>query len=179
MEDEVKDVGIVLSGNLLMVQEDFWGKRAILSQIQPSELFADSFCCAHVEHFPVSFVANEASEVMLIDYKKLITSCTSACVFHSGLIKNMLELLARSNLNLTSKIELLTRPSTKEKLLSYLSELSRAKNSESFEVPYNRQELADYLSVDRSAMSNELSKLRAEGILDFERGNFVLLKPFE
>jgi Mn-dependent DtxR family transcriptional regulator len=124
---------------------------------------------------PVSVIAVENSEILLIDFNRIITTCGSACEFHAQLIKNILGILSQKNITLIQKIEHISQRTTREKLLSYLSEQARINKSAKFEIPYNRQELADFLSVDRSAMSAELSKMYAEGILEYNRNHFVLI----
>lgn len=169
-------MGVVLTGSLHIVREDFWGRRTILTHIGPGELFGEAFAFAGLERLPVSAMAAEASEVLLLDQRKIMSPCPEACGFHSNLVGNMLRILARKNVTLVQKIEHLTRRSTREKLLSYLSIRARETGSGSFSIPFNRQELADYLAVDRSALSNELSKMRDEGILEFDRNEFELFK---
>ncbi|HOJ48528.1 MAG TPA: Crp/Fnr family transcriptional regulator [Bacillota bacterium] len=174
MGEKPSDVGIVLSGSVNIISEDYWGNRTIIAKATAGELFAEAFSCADVKKLPVSVVSAEKTSVLLIDYKKIITTCTSACVFHTSLIRNMLQILANKSIYLMKKIEHTARRTTREKLLSYLSDQAIAAESSSFDIPFNRQELADYLCVDRSAMSNELSKLRDEGILEFKKNHFVL-----
>jgi CRP-like cAMP-binding protein len=167
-------VGIVLSGSVNVIQEDFWGNRTILTHVTPGELFGEAFACAPVPNLPVSVIAAEKSEILLIDANRIITTCPAACTFHARLIANMLEILSMKNINLIQKIEHITKRTTREKLLSYLSEQARKAKNPSFDIPFNRQELADYLSVDRSAMSAELSKMQEEGILRYKRNHFEL-----
>lgn len=176
--DNVTSLGIVLSGCVHVVQEDFWGNRTILTAIETGGMFGEAFSCAEIEKFPVSVMAIRPSDILLLDYKKIATLCSSACAYHSVLIKNMLQILANKNVMLTKKIESLTKRTTREKLLSYLSFEAQRAGRNKFIIPYNRQELAEYLSVDRSAMSNELSKMRDEGILSFERSKFELYKTY-
>lgn len=173
-DDSVHFIGLILSGSVHIIREDFWGRKDILSQLGPGELFAEAFSFAHTEKLPVGVLAVEKTELMLIDCRKIIKTCPTACVFHSQLIANMLEIIANKNVLLMQKIEQLSKRTTREKLLSYLSAEAQKAGSGSFEIPFNRQELADYLSVDRSAMSNELGKMRDEGLIDFERSHFVL-----
>lgn len=172
--DAVTSIGVVLSGKVHIVQEDFWGNRTILAETGPGGLFGEAFSCAETEKLPVSVLAASDADILLIDYRRIITTCSSACIFHTGLIKNMLWILAGKNIMLTQKIEILTKRTTRQKLLSYLSAQAIQAGSHSFEIPFNRQELAEYLSVDRSAMSNELGKMRDEGILSFARNRFEL-----
>jgi CRP-like cAMP-binding protein len=173
--EKVLSVGVVLSGAINVVREDFMGNRTILAHIGSGGLFGEAFSCAGVEKLPVSVIAAEKSEILLINCKKIMTSCSSACSFHAVLIKNLVQILAQHNIMLTQKIEYLTRRNTREKLLAYLSAQAKQMNSPSFQIPFNRQELAEYLAVDRSAMSNELCKMRDEGILNFQRNSFELL----
>lgn len=177
-EERVNFVGLILSGNLQIVSEDFWGRKDILSQLGPGELFAESFSCAHVEQLPMSVLAVERTEVMLIDCRKIVTTCSSACSFHSQLISNLLQIIANKNILLMRKIEQLSKRTTREKLLAYLSAEARKAGSSFFEIPFSRQELADYLAVDRSAMSSELGRMRDEGVIDFDRNQFKLKGAF-
>lgn len=174
-DDAVTNIGVVLSGRVHVLKEDFWGNRSILDHIGPGGLFGEAFSCAEVPKLPVSVIAAEKSDILLVDYRRIIRTCTSACAFHTGLIQNMMRILARKNVMLTQKLEYVTRRTTREKLLSYLSAQAGQAGSNSFEIPYNRQELAEYLSVDRSAMSGELGRMRDDGILRFHRNSFELL----
>lgn len=174
VNDPASLVGIIVYGNVNIIKEDFWGNRSILAHLGQSDLFGEAFSCAQLPLFPVSVFAVEETEVLLFDYKKMMQTCSSACISHIQLIQNMIQILANKNIMLTQKMEHLSKRTTKEKLLSYLSSQAMKAHSQSFEIPFNRQELADYLSVDRSAMSNELSKMREEGILVFHRNHFEL-----
>ena len=176
--DAITDVGIVLSGSVNIIKEDFWGNRAILAKVQPGEMFGEAFAFANIQKLPVSAVATEKSEILFVDFGKIATTCSSACLFHTQLIQNILKILANKNIMLTQKLEHIVKRTTREKLLSYLSEQAIKSGSNTFSIPFNRQELADYLSVDRSAMSNELCKLRDEGILEFYKNHFKLSKEF-
>lgn len=170
-------VGIVLTGSVQIIKEDFFGNRSILGMAEPGQLFGEAFSCAEAEKLPVSVVAAEKTEVLFLDYRRIITTCPSACDFHTHLIQNMLGILARKNILLTQKIEHMTKRTTREKLLSYLSAQAVLAGSPSFSIPFNRQELADYLSVDRSAMSLELSRLQKEGLLTCRKNQFTLFTP--
>ena len=170
-----KHIGIVLSGCAQMIQLDYHGNRSIVSNVEPSELFAESFACAEVSAIPISIIAKEASEVMLIDCQRIIHSCSNACDFHQQMIYNLLKNVATKNLLFHQKIEITSKRSTREKLLSYLTLQAKKTGSQSFDIPFDRQELADYLEVDRSGLSAEISKLRKEGILLCHRNHFELL----
>lgn len=170
----VSSVGIVLAGRVRIIKEDFAGNRTILAEIAPGNLFAEAFACARVNHLPVTVVSVTDGEVLWIDVRRVLHICPSACPFHTRLIENMLAVLASRNILLNQKIEHISKRSTREKLLSYLSDQADKQGSDEFDIPFNRQELADYLCVDRSAMSAELSRMQEEGILRFHFRHFVL-----
>ena len=172
--DHISSVGIVLSGSVHIIKEDFWGNRSILSEAVVGQLFGETYACVQTQPLIVSVIAAEDTEIMFLDAHSMMTSCSSACEFHLRLIRNLIGVLAEKNLMLTQKMEHLTKRTTREKLLSYLSAESQKNSSGVFEIPFNRQQLADFLSVDRSAMSSELSKLRSEGILAFYKNTFEL-----
>ena len=171
--DTVSYVGLVLSGSVRIIREDIDGRVAILATYGVSELFGEVFACAGVVHSPVTIQAAENTEILSIDYSRIITTCTSACRFHSLLIENMLRLLAIKTLMLNKKLEIVTKRTTREKLLAFFdAERGAAKR---FTIPYNREELAAYLCVDRSAMSSELGKMRDDGLITYNRNTFEIL----
>lgn len=171
---EAFQIGVVLTGSVDIVQEDFWGNQGILARLAPGDIFAESFVLAQARALPVSVVAAQESDVLLLDYGRILHTCTNACAFHERLIANLLAVVARKNIVLTQKIEHVTKRTTREKLLSYLSEQARRAGSDRFSIPYDRQALANYLAVDRSAMSSELSRMRKEGLLAFHKEHFEL-----
>lgn len=170
-----KYMGLLLSGAAQVVQEDYFGNRTILAHLEPADLFGESFSCAQMEALPVSVIAAEPSEVLLMECQRLLTTCTSACDFHNRLIFNLLKVVAMKNLMFQQKIEITSKRSTREKLMTYLAAQAKRCGSNSFTIPFDRQELADYLEVDRSGLSAEISKLRKEGVLESEKNRFVLL----
>jgi CRP-like cAMP-binding protein len=167
----------VVKGRLHIVNEDYWGNRSLLTEALPGDVFAEAAVCAGSVALPVSVVAAEGTDVLQLDYRRIITTCTSACAFHTSLVENMLKILAQKNLALVEKIEHITKRTTQKKLLSYLSEVAKHTGKGEFDIPYNRQELADYLAVERSALSAELSKMQDMGLLRFQKNHFVLLAP--
>lgn len=170
-------VGLVISGSVDVMKEDYWGNRNIVAAILPGQTFAESYACAGNIPLGVSAQAAQNSDILMMNIRKLLTTCSSSCSFHSRLIRNLVSLLASKNLMMNEKLTYLTQRSTREKLLSYLSAESMRQHNSSFSIPFNRQQLADYLSVDRSAMSNELSKMQKAGILQFNKNHFLLLQP--
>ena len=166
--------GILLSGQLQIVQYDYFGNRTILSSLHPSQLFAEAFAYADVK-FPLTVEACEKSTVLFLKSTKCARTCQRRCSFHTEMAYNLLHILAYKNVNLTQKIECMSQRTTREKLLTFLSFQALDKGSNEFEIPYNRQELADYLGVERSAMAAEISKLRKEGKLESTKNKFKLL----
>ena len=174
MGESVNKVLVLLRGKACVVQENFWGHQEHIYHIKEGELFGQSYSCARTPVLPVSVVAEGGCEALFLNYQRMITFCPLACDFHTRFIHNMLRLVSEHNVKLENKLEHVCRRTTREKLLSYLSEQAMAKGGRDFDIPHNRQELAEYLCVDRSAMSSELGKMRAEGILDFQKNHFVL-----
>lgn len=180
--DKFHSVGIVLSGALHIIEDDYWGNRTITAHLAQGDSFAAAFVCAALETMPVSVMACEDAEIMLFDFEKMITLCKKPCGFHTQVIKNLLSITAQKNIMLLKKIRYVTQRTTREKLLSYLSDMAFANQghgfmkgvSISFEIPFNRNELADYLAVERSAMSAMLCRMRDEGIISFRKNRFTL-----
>ena len=172
-------MGVVLAGSVHILQEDFWGNRSLLGRAGPGDLFAEAFACAGVLRLPVSVEACEPTDVLLLDAGRLSAVCPAACPHHVQMIRNLLRLMAEKNVGLARKVEHMARRTTRDKLLSYLSAEARRSGGSAFSIPFNRQQLADYLAVDRSAMCSELSRLRDEGLLDFHRSAFVLRQERE
>lgn len=171
--ETITSVGLVLSGSVIIIKEDVEGRIVILSEHTVAEVFGEVFACAGITQSPVTIQAAEDSEILFLDYKRIITTCTAACPYHTMLIQNMLKLVAVNNLNLSQKIDILSKRTTREKLMSYF-DLQRGV-SKKFTIPFNREELANYLCVDRSAMSNELGKMRSEGLVRFSKNEFEIL----
>ena len=170
-----KYICIMLSGSAQMVRVDYYGNRSIISGIEPSEVFGEAFACAETAEMPVTVIANEPCEVMLIECHRIMHSCSNACGFHQQIIFNLMKNLAVQNLMFHQKLEITACRTTREKLMTYLLLQAKKHGSERFTIPFDRQELADYLEVDRSGLSAEISKLRSEGILTSTRKEFELL----
>ncbi len=168
-------IGIILSGSAQVIRMDYYGNRSILTEVGPSELFAEAFACAEMEAVPVSVIANEPGEVMLIDCGHILHTCSNNCGFHQLLIFNLMKDLATKTLVFHQKLEIISRRTTRDKLLTYLDFEAKRAGSPRFEIPFDRQELADYLEVDRSGLSAEIGKLRKEGILKSRKNQFELL----
>ena len=166
-------LGIILGGAVIIVREDFWGKRLIVSRTEAGGIFGEAFACAGTE-LPISVMAAEDSDILLIKCKRIINPCSPSCSYHTELNRNLTMLLAKKNIGLLEKMDYITRPTTREKLLAYLSVQAGLAGTHAFNIPFNREELADYLSVERSAMSAELSKMKKEGLINYEKNHFEL-----
>ena len=173
--DPATYVGLVLSGAVRLVREDYYGNRSILAHIGPGQLFGETYACAGVAALPVSMVADQDSTVLLMDCRRITTTCSSACAFHSRIIFNLLRLVATKTLVYDQKIHITSKRSTREKLMAYLLSQAKQHGSNRFTIPFDRQALADYLEVDRSGLSAEIGKLRKEGVLESEKNTFTLL----
>lgn len=170
-----KYIGIALSGSVHMVQVDYYGNRTILSSITPPNIFAEAFACAEERSLPVALVADEPCEIMLIDCSHILHTCHNNCEFHQRLIFNLMKEIAKKTILFHQKIEITSKRSTREKLISYLMIMAKNTGSNRFTIPFDRQELADYLEVDRSGLSVEISKLKKEGVIDCDKKSFTLL----
>lgn len=170
------DVGLLLAGRVQVIRTDYYGNRSIMLNIAPGQLFAESFACVQAEHLPVSVVAVEECEALLLDCRRLLTTCCNACEFHSRIIFNLLQIVAEKNLSLHRKALITAKRTTREKLMTYLLMQAKECGRADFTIPFDRQGLADYLAVDRSGLSAELSKLRQEGVLDYYKNSFRLLQ---
>ena len=167
-------LGVVLSGSVHIEQTDVWGNCTILENVGPGESFAEAYACLHNESLMVNVTAAMPSDVLFLEVKKMLEPCSSACPFHTRLISNLLSAMAEKNLMLTRKMSHITPKSIRARLLSYLSAEAVRQGKYQFNIPFNRQQLADYLSVDRSALSNELSKCKRDGLLDYYKNSFRL-----
>lgn len=175
-DDTISQVGIILSGKVQIIKEDYLGNRTILAELSVANVFGETFACAGVSRSPVTVLAVTGCKVLFINYRKIVTTCSSACVFHTRLIENMLKLLANKNLMLNQKIQFISKRTTRERLMAYFAVQMEKAKSNRFTIAFARHELADYLCVDRSAMSRELSKMRVEGILNFKGNRFEVFE---
>ncbi len=170
-----KFIGIMLSGSAQIEQVDYYGNRTIVGRVEPSGLFAEEFACAESQAVPVSVIASDPCEVFLIDCSHILHTCHNNCGFHQQMIFNLMKNMATKNIVYHQKIEITSKRSTREKLMAYLMFCVKETGSNSFTIPYDRQELADFLEVDRSGLSAEISKLRKEGVLTSTKNHFELL----
>lgn len=173
--ESISTIGLVLSGSVSVENDDVWGNKSILDKIGSGHIFSENYACLPGEPMMVNIVAAEATEILFMKTDCMLTVCSHACGFHNQLIRNMLTISAQKSLNLSRRILHTSSKSIRGRLLSYLSYQATQHGSREFDIPFNRQQLADYLSVDRSAMSNELSKMQKDGVIRFERNHFTIL----
>ena len=172
--EHITDITVLAEGNLHIQKDDYWGNRSILGEISAGEMFGEAYAYASGALLN-DVVAVEDSALIFFDVKRILTTCSTACRFHAMVVQNLFFAISEKNRKLVQKLGHMSKRTTREKLISYLSEQAKKQNSGVFTIPFNRQQLADFLSVDRSAMSNELCKMRDEGLLEFERNKFRLL----
>ncbi len=172
--EHIGDIIVLAKGKLHIQKDDYWGNRSILGEISIGEMFGEAYVAPESCTLINDVVAIEDSAAIFFDVRRIITTCPSACRFHSIVVQNMFFAISEKNRKLVQKLEHISKRSTREKLISYLSEESKRQNNSSFTISFNRQQLADFLSVDRSAMSNELCKMRDEGLITFNKNHFIL-----
>lgn len=173
--ENLKHIGIVLSGSVDMVKEDLWGNKTMLVRIGKDQLFGETFACGDDDLSVVTFIASENTSVMFMPFSRVMHSCTMSCEFHHRLTENMVRLIANKNRDLIQKIEVVSKRTIREKLLSYLSIQGNLQGTRYFEIPLGRVELAEYLCTDRSALTRELVKMKNEGLIDYDKNCFRIL----
>ena len=174
MGEKISRTALLLKGKAHVEWYDYWGKRHIVNAILPGDILGETY--AATQGIPnVNIAADEDSVLLFLDLSSLLHMCSSACPFHARLIDNLFAVLAKRNITLREKLTYITQPTLRDKILTYLSSESIRQPSAYFDIPFDRQQLADFLSSDRSALSKELSKLKKEGLIDFEKNHFHLL----
>lgn len=173
--DSIQTIGVVLSGQVQVLKEDVFGNRAVLNSLGPGEVFGESFICGGRYALTVSVQAAQASRVLFLAFDRVMSACESACAFHNMLIKNMVAMLALKNIRLVEKLEVTTKHSLREKVLTYLSQLAQAQQSAMVIAPLGRMDLAGFLGVDRSALTRELNRMQEDGLLEYDRNTYRLL----
>ena len=172
--EHIDNITVLVEGKLLVQHVDFWGNRNIVNIIRVGEMFGEAYVAPESGSLLNDVIAEEDSAVIFFDVRRILTVCSTACRFHSMVIQNLFFAISEKNRKLVQKIGHMAKRSTRAKLLSYLSEETKRQNSSHFTIPFTRQQLADFLCVDRSAMSNELCKMRDEGLLQFDKNQFTL-----
>lgn len=172
--DFVSSMGLILSGSVQIENDDLWGNRSVLDHIGKGRVFAETYAFLPKEPLQVTVTAPEKVSVLFLRTDHLLHTCSNACPHHQKLIENLLKISAQKNLNLSRRIFHTSPKTIRGRLLSYLSFQAASCGKPEFDIPFNRQQLADYLNVDRSALSNELGKMQKEDLLQVTKNHFVL-----
>ena len=174
-----EQIGVVLVGRVIIELGDVWGNNSVLSSIGPGGIFAETYACIPGEPLMVNVTAAEDTEALLLNIRRVLEPCSKVCPYHVRLVRNLLALCAGKNLQLSRRVLHTGPKSIRKRLLSYFSECIKRTGSYSFDIPYNRQQLADYLSVERSALSNELSIMQRDGLIRYEKNHFDVMEQIE
>lgn len=174
--DAVTCVGLVLSGRVHMIKEDLWGEKTIIAVMGPGELFGETFACGSVDTSTVSFAAAEKSEALMLPFEGVMHTCTNTCPFHQRLVENMLKMIADKNRQLMEKVEIISKLTLREKIVTYLSLCAQHAGGRSFEITLSRTEMAEFLCANRSALARELGKMKADGLIDYSKNTFCILR---
>lgn len=172
--DTPESVGLALDGSALVVKEDYWGNRNIVTKLISGDIFAEAYACSPTSKMDVSVLAETECRILWLAVRKVMTTCSSACVHHAVLIRNLVTGLASKNLQMNEKISHMAQRTTREKVLSYLYSQSQKTGVREFDIPFDRQQFADFLSVERSALSAELSKMKKDGLISYNKNHFLL-----
>ncbi len=172
--DRINFVGAVLEGAVKIIKTDYDGNDVIIAEVTEGDIFAEVFACAEIYRSPVTIVAATDSSILFFNYNKIITICSSSCVFHRQLISNMLKVVANKSLYLNKRIDVISKKTLRNKILTYLHYESMGLNQ--ITLSMNREDLANFLCADRSALSNELSKMKKDGLIDYNKNEFTLYK---
>ncbi len=174
--EPVKVAGIILKGSAELRKEDYHGNRSLLQTLYTGQMFGEALCCTEAETLPVGIYAAENTIILFFDCKGIMGDRLVNSTYHSTILKNLLHIIAQKNLILRAKINLLSKRTTREKIMAYLLSESKKAGKNEFDIPLDRQRLADYLGVERSAMSAEISKLRRDGIITANKNHFSIIK---
>lgn len=175
-EDSIDSIGIILEGNVQMIREDSWGNKVLVVSMAEGELFGETFTCGGYLNSTVSFIASKDSRILFVPFRNLMRTCTKSCVCHHRLMENMVVLIANKNLSLIDRVDVLSKKTLREKISTYLIQQSAKNNSTYFDISLGRVQLAEYLCADRSALTRELNSMKKEGLIDFNKNTFTIMK---
>lgn len=170
----VTEIGLIESGSVNIVVNFYWGNSNIFGHIEKGSIFGENYAAIPGQELLCDVVAAENSEILFLNINKLMTTCKNGCAFHHRLVHNLLRISAQKNLGLSTRMMHIAPKAIRERLLSYLSEQAFKNGNPHFTIPFDRQQLADYLGVDRSALSNELSKMQKDGLVTYHKNEFTL-----
>ncbi|MCL2503056.1 MAG: Crp/Fnr family transcriptional regulator [Coriobacteriia bacterium] len=172
--NEPRHIGILLKGSAHVIQENMEGKRVIIETLSEGDYFAEALCCAGVKESPVSVVTTSETLVLMTAFMRILHTCPSSCIFHAQLIENMLFLIATKNILLQGRMDVISQKTVRKKVSAYLKSIAIKQGRRTISIPLNREELAAFLCVDRSALSHELSRMRQDGLIDYRKNEFTL-----
>ena len=172
--ENVFHVGIIIHGFVHMMKEDIWGNQTLLTYMSKGDLFGESFALRRVTDSFVSFHSASDTQILFLDIRHILTPCKNNCVFHQRLVRNMFDLLGHKNIQLMEKIDILSKNTLREKILAFLSMQAQQQDSKYILLSLSRTEMANYLCINRSAMIRELSAMRDDGLIDFDKITFIL-----
>ena len=173
--DIISNIYLILDGGVNIEKDSYWGRRIIISRIGKNQNMALSFVGSKNVESSVDAITVEDTLVLILSYEKCTSMCQNACTRHKVLINNLFQILSKENIELIQKIENVSQKTIRDKVLTFLSNEAQKNHSNRFDIEFNRQDLADYLNVDRSAMSFELSKLQKEGLIKYNKNHFELM----
>ncbi len=172
--DKTDEIGIVQSGSILIENTDPWGNRSILSSVSTGQVFAESYALSS-EHLMVDVVAKEDSLIVFVNIRRLLDGSNAGKGWYGTFMKSLLSITSKKNMMLSLRIFCTTPKTIRARLLTYLSGLYLKNGSRTFVVPFDRQQMADYLNVERTALSKELGRMKRDGMLDWKKNSFTLL----
>lgn len=173
--DGLDSIGIILKGEAAVSKENAAGGRVVLTLLGQGDIFGEMAAFSNRPKWPATVQAQEHCEVFFLPAEKIVGGCEKACPWHRTLIRNLLGLISERALMLNKKVEYLTIKSMRGKISTFLLEQYRRTGDKNILLPFNRNELADFLNVSRPSMSRELCKMRDEGVIDFHLSAFRLL----
>ncbi|MBO8435305.1 MAG: Crp/Fnr family transcriptional regulator [Tyzzerella sp.] len=174
-DDEIHYIGIICKGSVQMIKEDYWGNKTILLHMHTGEVFGETFVCSASFLSQVSFITTEKTEIMFLDYYKVMHTCSSSCPHHNKLISNMLRCIGEKNIKLMEKVEVVSKKTLRDKIMTYLAIEAKNQGNNEFTIQFSRIELSEYLCADRSAVTRELASMRDDGLIEFEKNLFKIL----
>lgn len=175
LESCVNEIGVVIEGEVEIVKENRLGDRMIVGILGEGQIFGEGIVCTKKRLSPVTVRTKTKAKIAVVPYERIIMTCGERCSFHKQLIQNMLYVLGEKNYHLNQKIDYLILKGMREKLALYLLEQSYREGKSSFSIGLNRNDLAEYLNVSRSAMSRELSRMKEEGLIDYYKNSFKII----
>lgn len=173
--EKINYVGYIESGSIQLSKDDYEGNKVTVVKLSAGDTFGEAFIFADIEQSGLSIVALEDSRIIFLDYVRLFSSCSNMCVFHKKLTENIVKIMSSRILFLQTRIELLAKKTLRERVLYLLNEQKNLQNKEIFEIPFSREQMAEYIGADRSALSRELSKMKTEGLIDYHKNAFKIL----